>query len=50
MRRKELIDELYDVWNKLFMLTTRAPRHYKKQVRKVFMAVQELLEELEERE
>jgi len=50
MRRKELIEELNGVWEKLFMLSVRAPRHYKKQVWIALQAVGRVIDELEERE
>jgi len=50
MRRKELIDELNSVWEKLFMLSVRTPRYYKKYVRTALQAVGRVIAELEERE
>jgi len=50
MNRRELLEELNSVWEKLFMLSVRAPRHYKKQVWAVLQAVGRVIDELEERE
>jgi len=50
MRRKELIEELNGVWEKLFMLYLRVSRRYKFTIWCVLQEVGRVIDELEERE